>query len=228
MGFSDRPARQAHRRDYGSRDAKTPQPRRAAGVQAHRHLRRRVRFAHGLHVFDLRRAVRRPRRRRSGAVRQEEGRHPRRRPEPHRPGHRVRLLLLPRRLRAQGRRLRNHHGQLQSGDGVDRLRHFGPALFRAADRRGRARDHRHRTLERHLAWRHRAVRRPDAAQARRAAGKGATCRSSAPRPTPSISPRIATASSNCSIGSSCGSRRAASPPAPRRRAPSPRRSAIRS
>ena len=65
-------------------------------------------------------------------------------PEPHRPGHRVRLLLLPRRLRAQGGRLRDHHGQLQSGDGVDRLRHLRPALFRAADRRRRAGDHRHR------------------------------------------------------------------------------------
>ena len=68
--------------------------------------------------------------------------------------------------------------------------------------------------ERHAARRHRAVRRPDAAQARRAAGEGAACRSSAPRRTPSISPRTATASSNCSTGSSCGSRRAASPPRP--------------
>ena len=40
------------------------------------------------------------------------------------------------------RRLRDHHGQLQSGDGLDRLRHLRPALFRAADRRGRAGDHR--------------------------------------------------------------------------------------
>ena len=72
----------------------------------------------------------------------------------------------------QRRRLRNHHDQLQSGDGVDRLRHLGPALFRAADRRGRARDHRHRALERHAARRDRAVRRPDAAQARRGAGEG--------------------------------------------------------
>ena len=70
--------------------------RRAAGVQAHRHLRRRVRLADRLHVFDLRDAVRRHRRRRGAAVGQEEGRHPRRRAEPHRPGHRVRLLLLPR------------------------------------------------------------------------------------------------------------------------------------
>ena len=34
-------------------------PRRSAGVQAHRHLRGRVRRAHRLHVFDLRGAVRR-------------------------------------------------------------------------------------------------------------------------------------------------------------------------
>ena len=39
-------------------------------------------------------------RRRGAAVRPQEGRHPRRRSEPHRPGHRVRLLLLPCRLRA--------------------------------------------------------------------------------------------------------------------------------
>ena len=39
--------------------------------------------------------------------------HSRLRPQSHRPGHRVRLLLLPRGLRAQGRRLRDHHGQLQ-------------------------------------------------------------------------------------------------------------------
>ena len=56
---------------------------------------------------------------RGGAVRQKESRGPRRRPEPDRAGHRVRLLLLPCRLRAEGRRLRNHHDQLQSGDGVD-------------------------------------------------------------------------------------------------------------
>ena len=82
---------------------------------------------------------------RERAVRQEQGHHPRRRPEPDRPGHRVRLLLLPCLLRAARRRLRNHHDQLQSGDGVDRLRHRGPPLLRAADRRRRAGDHRHRT-----------------------------------------------------------------------------------
>ena len=43
---------------------------------------------------------------------------------------------------------RDDHGQLQSGDGLDRLRHLGPALFRAADRRGRARDPPRRAVER--------------------------------------------------------------------------------
>ncbi len=35
--------------------------------------------------------------------------------------------------------LRDHHGQLQPGDRLDRLRHLRPALLRAADARGRAR-----------------------------------------------------------------------------------------
>ena len=65
-----------------------------------------------------------------------------RRPEPHRPGHRVRLLLRARRARAARRRLRNDHGQLQPGDRFDRLRHLRPAVLRAADARRRARNRR--------------------------------------------------------------------------------------
>ena len=78
------------------------------GLQAGRHLRRRVRIDDALSLLDLRR------RGRGAADRQAEDHHSRLGPEPHRPGHRVRLLLLPRRLRAQGRWLRDHHGQLQS------------------------------------------------------------------------------------------------------------------
>ena len=63
-------------------------------------------------------------------------RDPRQRPEPHRPGRRVRLLLRARRVRALRRRLRDRDGQLQPGDGLDRLRHQRPAVLRAAhDRR---------------------------------------------------------------------------------------------
>ena len=54
-----------------------------------------------------------------------------------------------------------------------------------------------RAGERHAARRHRAVRRPDAAEARQARWRRPASRSSAPRPTPSTSPRTATASSTC-------------------------------
>ena len=107
-----------------------------------------------------------------------EGRDPRRRPQPHRPGHRVRLLLLPRLLLAVEGRLRDHHDQLQPRDGLHRLRHLRPALFRAAHPRDRARDPPRRAGERHPEGRHRPVRRPDAAQARQ---RPARCRHPDPR-----------------------------------------------
>ena len=91
---------------------------------------------------------------------QAEDRHSRQRPEPHRAGNRIRLLLLPCLLRAARRRLRNHHGQLQSGDGLDRLRHLRPPVFRAAHARRRSR----RGRTRKAARRDRAVRRADAAE----------------------------------------------------------------
>ncbi len=68
------------------------------------------------------------------------------------------------------RRLRDHHGQLQSGDRQHRLRHVRPAVFRAADRGGRHRAGAPRAKSRHAAWLHRAVRRPDAAEAVAGAG----------------------------------------------------------
>ena len=109
-------------------------------LQADRQLRRRVRGDHAVHVLDLRGAELRRGRERGRSDRPPQDRHPRRRAEPDRAGHRVRLLLRPRLLRAQRGRVRDDHDQLQPGDGLDRLRHLGPALFRAADRRGRARD----------------------------------------------------------------------------------------
>ena len=102
-----------------------------------------------------------------------------------------------------GGRLRDDHGQLQSGDGLDRLRHVGPALFRAADRRGRARDPPCRGVARHASWRHRPVRRADSAEARRRRSRTRASRSSAPRPTRSTSPRTASASPRWSTGSAC-------------------------
>ncbi len=139
-GLLRRPPRHADRpqRILGPRRA--PAPRRARRLQAHRHLRRRVRGPDPLHVLDLRGRARRLRRMRIPPLGPQQGRHPRRRPQPHRPGHRVRLLLLPRLLRADRRGLRDHHGQLQPRDRLDRLRHLGPALLRAAHPRARPRD----------------------------------------------------------------------------------------
>ncbi len=105
-------------------------------------------------------------------IERQQGRHSRRRPEPDRPRHRVRLLLLSRGLRVVGCRLRDHHGQLQPRDRLHRLRHVRPALFRAADGGGRTGDRAHGNRQRHAQGRHRAVRRPDAAQARGSPGEG--------------------------------------------------------
>ena len=102
----------------------------------------------------------------------EQGRHPRQRAEPDRPGHRVRLLLLSRRLRAARRRPRDGDDQLQSGDGVDRLRHRRPAVLPAADVRRRDGGDRDRALGRRRGVVPRAVRRPDAAQAGAGAAGG--------------------------------------------------------
>ena len=69
--------------------------RRAARLQARRHLRRRVRGVHAVPLLDLR-----GRETRRAPTDRQQGHDPRRRAEPHRPGHRVRLLLLPRGVRA--------------------------------------------------------------------------------------------------------------------------------
>ena len=93
MGFSDARLASLDEDRSRSRSEAAPEARRAPGLQAHRHLCCRVRFAHRLYVLDLRAALCRRHGRRGAGLRPEEGRHPRRRPQPHRPGHRVRLLL---------------------------------------------------------------------------------------------------------------------------------------
>ena len=125
---------------------------------------------------------------------QAQDRDPRGRAEPYRPGDRVRLLLRARGARAARGRVRDHHGQLQPGNGLDRLRHVRPAVLRAAHLRGRHRD----PARREAVRRDRAVRRTDAAQARRPHSEPPACRSSVRRRTRSTSPRIASGSRNWS------------------------------
>ena len=125
-------------------------------VQVGRHLRRRVRGLHALLLLDLRGRGRNA----AEKAGPQAGHDPRRRAEPHRPGDRVRLLLLPRQLRPARTGHRVDHGQLEPGDRLDRLRHLRPAVLRAADDRGRAehlRPHRARRRDR-------AIRRADAAE----------------------------------------------------------------
>ena len=106
--------------------------RRPPDVQDGRHVRRRVRRRDAVPLLDVGGRERGP------PVRPAARRHPRLGTEPHRPGHRVRLLLRARQLRPARRRLRDGDAELQPGDRVDRLRHVRPAVLRAADGRGRA------------------------------------------------------------------------------------------
>ncbi len=161
-GHRRRPDRDADR-PRPARGAADPQGgRRAPGVQGRRQLRRRGGGARALLLLGLRgRGRARPRR--AG-----ERDHPRRRPQPDRPGHRVRLLLRAGRPDAAPPGLRRGDGQLQPGDGVDRRRLVRPPVLRAADGRGRARGDRARAA----AGGGRPVRRPDAAAAGPAAGGG--------------------------------------------------------
>ncbi len=142
MGFSDARLAKLAKLCRGRGAQAPPRAEGAPGLQAHRHLRRGIRLAHRLHVFDLRARLERRAGERGRAVGPRQDHHPGRRPQSHRAGHRVRLLLLPCLLCAVGGRHRDHHGQLQSRNGLDRLRHVGPALFRVADRGRRARNHR--------------------------------------------------------------------------------------
>ena len=123
-----RPARLAVGVPEGRGPDRPPRHRGAGDLQDGRHLRRRVRGRDAVPLLDLRG------RRRGGPVGPAQGDHPRLGPEPDRPGHRVRLLLRPRRLRPARRRLRDGDGQLQPGDRVDRLRHHRPPVLRAAHR----------------------------------------------------------------------------------------------
>ena len=137
-----------------------------AHLQVGRHLRRRVRGETPYYYSAHERAAGSS----AGPISAGRGpprgpperRHPRLGPEPDRTGDRVRLLLRPRgddRPRVGPRR---GDGQLQPGDGLDRLRHLRPPLLRAADRRRRPRGDRAGAAR----GRDRPVRRPDAAAAR--------------------------------------------------------------
>ena len=134
FGFSDRQLATIWSATEMDVRARAQAPRDRGHVQVGRHLRRRVRGLHALLLLDLRGRGRDA----AQAAGPAAGDDPRRRAEPHRPGHRVRLLLLPCQLRPARAGHRVDHGQLEPRDGLHRLRHQRPAVLRAADDRGRA------------------------------------------------------------------------------------------
>ena len=97
------------------------------------------------------------------------------RPDPHRPGHRVRLLLGAGGPGAARRRRRLDHDQLEPGDGLDRLRRLRPPLLRTARRRKRGARSCATNADGDAitddAAGHRPVRRADGDQPRRAADR---------------------------------------------------------
>ena len=164
LGFSD--AQLAYLRGGSADDVRAERlaPWRAGHLQDGRYLRGGVRGIHAVPLRHLRGGGRDP------LLRSRPGDHPRLGAQPHRAGDRVRLLLRARLHDAARRRLRDGHGQLQPRDGLDRLRHLGPSLLRAADRRRRGERARRRAGGR---WARgggdRVVGRADAAQAGRLA-----------------------------------------------------------
>ena len=134
--------------------------RNPPGLQDGRHLRRRVRRAHAVPLLVLRRGDRG----RSAAV-PAEGDHPGQRSQPDRPGHRVRLLLRPRGHRPARGGLRDRDGELQPGDGLDRLRHRRSVVLRTAHPRRRPRSRPRRARVRPGRRSHLHPRWPDPARA---------------------------------------------------------------
>ena len=115
LGFSDKQLARLTGKSAPPDRRPPRKTRRGSRLQTHRHLRRGIRLRHALHVLHLRRRFRRADVR-GRSHRSPESRYPRRRTKSHRSGHRIRLLLRTCRLRAEGGRHRNHHGQLQSGN----------------------------------------------------------------------------------------------------------------
>ena len=190
-----------------TRCARAPRARRAPGLQARRHLRRRVRDADGLHVLDLRRGVRgRADRRARRSWCSAAGR-----TASARASSSTTAACTPRSRCARTATRPSWSTAIPETVSTD-YDTCGPPLLRAGDAGRRARDRRQGKAGR----RDRAVRRPDAAEARARPRDAPACRSSAPRPTRSTSPRTASASRSCCTSSACSSRRTA-PRAPRRR-----------
>ena len=175
-------------------------PRHPAGLQDGGHLRRRVSLAHAVPLLLLRRGERG--RRRSGdqtVVILGSG--------PNRIGQGVEFDYCCVRAALAFRRAGLPHGdgELESRDGLHRLRHLRRALLRAADARGRARD-RARSRSRSAWWCSSAGRRRSGWRA--GLERPGVHDPRAPRPRRSTRPRIAAGSRRWPASSACAQPRA--------------------
>ncbi len=114
LGYSDiqldHSVGQCSPKEVCENSAQSPMMGIRSRLQTRRHLRRRIRSGHTLLLLDLRNSLHaewqaRPRRRNPPDA-QRKSHHHRRRPQSDRPGNRIRLLLLSRRVRDEGTRLR--------------------------------------------------------------------------------------------------------------------------
>ena len=204
--------------------APRPGPEKGArppsGREADRHPGRRVPGPDELPLRDLQRPRgRRPLPQRPGPAGQGHG--PRLGLVQHRLLGRVRLVLRQRRPGPQEARLRDDHGQLQPGDGLDRLRHLRPALLRRAQLRARPRHLREGEAPR----RPPVDGRPDPEQHRPPLPPGRACASWGRRRRASTGPRTASSSPSSSTSSASTSPSGASSGASARPSASPGRSA---
>ncbi len=206
-------ARDGARRSH--RPRAPPRGRNRRGLQAHRHLRGGVRVVHAVHVRHVRRRVRGRADGRPKVVILGSG--------PNRIGQGIEFdyccCHAAFALRDEGYEtvMVNCNPETVSTDydTVDRL-YFEPLTFEDV-----LRDHRAREERRRRRLLRRAVRRPDAAEARARRSRRPACAFSAPRRIPSTSPRIASDSPSCSGTSAFRRRRAARRRRRRKRAPSP-------
>ena len=125
-GFSDRQIGADSGNARGRRTATAACAWRSSGLQDRRHLRCGICRRDPVPLLDVRRGER------SRTTRPTGRHHSRKRAQPHRSGDRVRLLVRSRRTDLARCGLRDGDGQLQSRDGVDRLRHQRSPLLRTA------------------------------------------------------------------------------------------------
>jgi carbamoyl-phosphate synthase large subunit len=186
--------RRARRHDGGRCPVAARAARRAAGLQAHRHLRRRVRLRHALHVLDLRGGFgRRTARARRPTGRRSSSSAAARTASARASSSTIAASTPPMRCARPASR---RSWSTATRDGQHRLRHLRPLYFEPLTMRTSSPGPQGAGARRGAGL-HRAVWRPDAAQALPGAAQGGHPDPRHQSAEASTSPRTASASSSC-------------------------------